>query len=102
MGQPSCFNIKVIMHCRLLCDKAKEKCSFHSVPDLIQQVQSSHVGLLCVQELAGDLKQLLFICLLETEGAFFYGDLSNKHPIINGLVKCKRSDSNATESLLSQ
>lgn len=34
---------------------------------LVQQVQSCHVGLLCVQKLTGNLKQLLFICLLETE-----------------------------------
>lgn len=32
---------------------------------LVQKVQSGHVGLFCLQELAGDLKQLLLIRLLE-------------------------------------
>lgn len=34
---------------------------------LVQQVQSRHVGLLSLQQLAGDLEQLLLVGLLQTQ-----------------------------------
>lgn len=55
-----------------MIEKTEVNWRFHWVPHLVQQVQSRHVGLLSVQELAGDLKQLLFICLLETESTLLW------------------------------
>lgn len=61
-------SFKTLYYVKKQKTKQKWNGAFHRVPHLVEQVKSRYVGLLCLQELAGDLKQLLFICLLKTEG----------------------------------